>query len=175
MEPPDLVRRDRSVVGLANGLAGRTAEALPLLEQAAGRRRSHQGLRVVYLAEVYLLADRREEALQRASEALALSRDLSERGHEAWALRLHGEIRAHGDPPEAEQAQASYRQAMALAEELGMRPLLAHCHLGLGRLYGRTGKRQQAQEHLTTAISMYREMNMRFWLEPAEAALNELR
>jgi hypothetical protein len=60
---------------------------------------------------------------------------------------------------------------MALAEELGMRPLIAHCHLGLGKLYQRTGKREEAQEHLATATAMYREMDMRFWLEQAEAEL----
>ena len=54
-----------------------------------------------------------------------------------------------------------------------MRPLVAHCHLGLGKLYRRMGKREQAQEHLTTATTMYREMDMRFWLEQAEAELRE--
>jgi hypothetical protein len=62
-----------------------------------------------------------------------------------------------------------YRDALALAGELGMRPLAAHCHLGLGKLYRRTGKREQAQEHLATATMMYREMDMRFWLEKAQA------
>jgi hypothetical protein len=54
-----------------------------------------------------------------------------------------------------------------------MRPLVAHCHLGLGKLYRRTDKREQAQEHLTTATPMYREMDMRFWLEQAEAELRQ--
>ena len=58
---------------------------------------------------------------------------------------------------------------------LGMRPLVAHCHLGLGKLYRRTGKREQAQEHLTTAATMYREMDMRFWLKQAETEIGELR
>ena len=71
-------------------------------------------------------------------------------------------------------AEAHYREALALAEELGMRPLVAHCHLGLGKLYRRTGKREQAREHLTTATTMYREMDMRFWLEQAEAEMSEL-
>ncbi len=59
---------------------------------------------------------------------------------------------------------------MALAGELGMCPLLAHCHLGLGKLYLRIGKRQEAQDHLATAATMYREMDMRFWLKQAESA-----
>ena len=72
------------------------------------------------------------------------------------------------------RGEAHYRQALALAEPRGMRPLVAHCHLGLGKLYRRTGKREQAQEHLTTATTMYREMDMRFWLEQAEAEMREL-
>ena len=73
-----------------------------------------------------------------------------------------------GAPPEAARAEAHYRQALALAGELGMRPLVAHCYLGLGKLYWRTGKRHEAQEHLNTATTMYREMDMRSWLEQAE-------
>ena len=78
-------------------------------------------------------------------------------------------------PPGAEDAPGYYREALALAGELGMRPLVAHCHLGLGTLYRRTGNRQQAQEHLATATTMYRDMDMRFWREQADAALAELR
>ncbi len=109
-----------------------------------------------------------------AERALALSRDQKERGNEAQALRLLGDIASHPDPPDAENGEDHYRQAMTLAEELGMRPLVAHCHLGLGKLYRRTGKREQAQEHLTTATTMYREMDMRFWLEQAEAETKAL-
>ena len=74
----------------------------------------------------------------------------------------------------AEEAEGSYREALALAEELGMRPLVAHCHLGLGKLYARTDQRGQAQKHLTTATTLYREMDMRFWLEQAEAELAQM-
>ena len=80
----------------------------------------------------------------------------------------------HRDRLTRATAERHYRQALALAEELGMRPLVAHCHLGLGKLYRRTGDREQAQEHLTTATTMYREMDMRFWLEQAEAEMREL-
>ena len=75
------------------------------------------------------------------------------------------------DPLEAEHAGEHYRYALALADELGMRPLVAHCRLGLAKLSRRTGRRQEAQEHLTSATTMYREMDMRFWLEQAEAAM----
>ena len=54
-----------------------------------------------------------------------------------------------------------------------MRPLVAHCHLGLAKLYRRTDKREHAREHRTTAATMYREMDMRFWLEQAKAEMRE--
>jgi tetratricopeptide (TPR) repeat protein len=126
---------------------------------------------VVQLAEAYLLADQLENARASADRAVMLARTRGERGYEAHALRLVGEIASRCDPPNFEQAEGHYRQAMALAEELGMRPLVGHCHLGLGKLYRRTGKRELAQGHLTTAATMYREMDMGFWLEKAEAEL----
>ena len=90
---------------------------------------------------------------------------------EAYALRLLGEIAAHSVPPEVEPAEAFYRQALALADELGMRPLLAHCHYGLGILYNRIGRPEQARTELSAAIELYRAMEMTFWLERAEIAL----
>jgi hypothetical protein len=56
-----------------------------------------------------------------------------------------------------------------------MRPLVAHCHLGLGKLYRRTGQRQEAKEFLTTATTMYREMGMTYWLEQTESEMAALR
>jgi len=106
-----------------------------------------------------------------ARRALDLAHRQKERGNEAWALRLLAEIAARADPPDVESADAHYRQALARTEELGMRPLAAHCHLGLGKLYRRTGQREQARDHLTIATTMYREMGMTFWLEQAEAAI----
>ena len=107
-------------------------------------------------------------------QALDLAREHQERGDEAYALRLLGDIQAQRDPPEAEQAEAHYRQALALAEELGMRPLQAHCHRGLGTLYATTGQREQARAELSTAIEMYRAMEMTFWLPETEAALAQV-
>src|SRR4029450_8045797 len=78
---------------------------------------------------------------------------------------------AHTDPPEAEQAEAHYRQALALAEELGMRPLVAHCHRGLGMLYRGTGQQAQARTELLAAVTLYRTMEMTFWLPETKAAL----
>ena len=75
------------------------------------------------------------------------------------------------EPFDPDAAERQYREALVLATELGMRPLVTHCHLGLGKLYRRTGDRAKAQEHLTTATTMYREMGMGFWLEKADAEL----
>jgi tetratricopeptide (TPR) repeat protein len=95
-------------------------------------------------------------------------------GFAAYALHLLGDIATHPDRFDAERGETHYHQALALAEPRGMRPLVAHCHLGLGKLCARTGKREQAREHLTTATTMYREMDMRFWREQAEAELHNL-
>jgi tetratricopeptide (TPR) repeat protein len=163
-------------LGAAYALSGRIAEALPLLEQAVEQATSMQFLAyhtllVIHLSEAYLLAGRLVEARQQAGQALDLSRERKEQGNEAWSLRLLGELAAHGESPDAEQAAAHYRQALALAEELGMRPLQAHCHLGLGTLYARTGQRQPARAELSAAVELYRAMEMHFWLPQAEAAL----
>jgi tetratricopeptide (TPR) repeat protein len=115
-----------------------------------------------------------EEARALAEQALALAHAHQERGHQAYALRLLGEISMHREPPEVDQAEARYRQALALTEELGMRPLLAHCHLGLGRIYMQVHQQEQARVELSTAITLYRAMEMTFWVPSAEAALASL-
>jgi tetratricopeptide (TPR) repeat protein len=135
---------------------------------------SHQSLRVAWQSETYLLAGHMEDALALAVRALALARDHKERGNEAYALRLLGEVAAHRDPPEVERAEAFYHQALALADELGMRPLLAHCHCGLGTLYARIGQRQKARAELSAAMELYRVMDMTFWLSQAEATLAQM-
>ena len=89
------------------------------------------------LGEVYLLADQVEDARACADRAVRLARERGERGHEAWALRLLGEIASHRDRPDVATAEAHYGAALALAYELGMRPLQAHCHRGLGTLYAK--------------------------------------
>jgi len=168
-----------AALGYAYAWAGRVAEALPLLEQAEQRGAAMgtmggQSLWVGYVSEAYLVAGRMQEAVQRAGRALALARDHKERGYQAWALRLLGEVAAHQAPPEIEPAENYYRQALTLAEELGMRPLMAHCHLGLGTLYGATGQREPARAELSTAIEMYQAMEMTFWLPQAEMALAQV-
>jgi tetratricopeptide (TPR) repeat protein len=168
------------VLGAAYVLCGRVDEAVRVLEQVIEQTASRgtmgaQALRLSTLGEAHLRAGRLEEASPLAARALDLARTYQERGYEAYALRLLGEIALHRHPPEVEEAEASYRQALALAEELGMRPLQAHCHLGLGTLYAKTGQQAHAHAELTSAIEMYRDMEMTFWLPQAEAALTQVK
>ena len=109
---------------------------------------------------------RGEEAWQHAHQALDLARPQKTRGDEALTLHQLGVVHAHANPPDIEQAEAHYQQALALAEALGMRPLVAHCHLGLGTLYAQIGRSEQAYAQLSTAITLYRAMDMTFWLPP---------
>jgi class 3 adenylate cyclase/tetratricopeptide (TPR) repeat protein len=163
-----------SLLGYAYAVSGRAAEGLPLVEWAVEQSASTGravglSLWVAWASEAHLRAGGIENASRHAERALDLSRMHRERGHEAWALRLLGEIASHREPPDVEAAGNHYHQALALATELGMRPLVAHCHLGLGQLYRRTGDEAKAQEHLTTATALYREMEMGFWLARVQA------
>jgi tetratricopeptide (TPR) repeat protein len=166
-------------LGAAYTLSGRIAEAVPLLTQAMEQATttataSHQAFCRLSLGEVQMLAGHIEEAQTLAERALALTRAHQERGNEAYVLRLLGDIAMRRDPPEAEQAENGYQQALALAEALGMRPLQAHCHGGLGLLYRKLGRLEQARGELLTAIAMYRTMAMSFWLPQVEDALAQV-
>jgi class 3 adenylate cyclase/tetratricopeptide (TPR) repeat protein len=176
---PGYLPWNAAALGYAYALAGRIAEAIQLLEEAMQRAattgRVGQSFRLAYLSEAYLLAGRMESALELALRALTLSREHKEQGHEAYALRLLGEITSRRAPPDVEQAENHYRQAMALAEELAMHPLLAHCRRGLGALYSCVGRLEQARAELSAAIELYRAMEMPFWLTRAEATLAEAR
>jgi tetratricopeptide (TPR) repeat protein len=162
-----------ATLAAAYALGGRTHEALPLVAGAVEEFRirpvhTRPALVLLCAGTTYLWAGRLDEAGGHARETLELTRRLGARGSEAHALCLAGDIASAGG---AEDAEGDYREALALASTLGMRPLVAHCHLGLGQLYQRTGNGQEAQEHLATATTMYREMDMRFWREQAEAAI----
>jgi class 3 adenylate cyclase/tetratricopeptide (TPR) repeat protein len=160
-----------SRLGYAYALSGRLSEARPLLEEVArsATTMSSMGvgraIQLAWLAEACLLDQQLEPAWERAQEAVSLAKGHGERGHEAWCCRLLGEIASRRDPLDPQAAEDHCRQALTLATELGMRPLVAHCHLGLGRLYRRTGDATKAQAPLATAATMYREMGMSFWLE----------
>jgi class 3 adenylate cyclase/tetratricopeptide (TPR) repeat protein len=168
-----------AALGEAYTLAGRIADAVPLLTQAmeqttAPEMGGLQALCRLPLSEAQPLAGLLQEAHDLAEHTLAHAHEHQERGHEAYALRLLGDIAAHREPSEGEAAVAHYQQALTLAEELGMRPLVAHCHLGLGKLYAKMGQREQARAALSAAIALYRAMDMTFWLPQAEAALAQV-
>src|SRR6266545_1221250 len=179
VDSPRLFHAVRSALGYAYVLSGRSAEVIPLMEEAVegpvmiGSEQG-QSLRTIWLSEAYLLAGREADARGAAERALGLARQHKERGHEAYTLRLLGEIAACEDPPDIGKAENHYRQALALAEELGMRPLIAHCRVGLSKLYRRTGNNEKAKTHLANGVAMMREMEMGVWLENAEAELRKL-
>jgi tetratricopeptide (TPR) repeat protein len=165
-----------SSLGTAYALAGRVTEALPLLNQmrervVTGGRTPYQSLALAELSEAYLLVGHVDEASALAGRLLELSRTHTGRGYQAHAYRLLGDVAIRREPPDIDQATAHYYQALALADELGMRPLLAHCYYGLGILYNRIGRLEQAHAELAAAIELYRAMEMPFWLERAEIAL----
>jgi class 3 adenylate cyclase/tetratricopeptide (TPR) repeat protein len=164
--------RVAAVLAYAYAAAGRASEAMPLLGLA--NERARVPVTSVQLAQGYLLIGKLEEALSLASRALDLSRRHGERGHEAGALYVLGEIVLHADPVAVAKAENHYHQAIALADGIGLRPLLAHCNVGLGKLYRRAGKREDAKRHLANGVAMMREMEMGLWLERAEAELKEL-
>jgi tetratricopeptide (TPR) repeat protein len=159
---------------------GEASEALDRLregEQLAERQEtmgivSFRGWAYHSLGRACLRLGRLDEARRLGDRAVEFSR--SHLGLAAHALHLLGDVATHPDRFDAESGEAHYRNALALAGPRGMRPLVAHCHLGLGKLYGRISKRGQAQDHLNTVTTMYREMEMPFWLEQAEAAQREL-
>jgi tetratricopeptide (TPR) repeat protein len=176
---PSYFRRVAAALGVAYTLVGRIADAVPLLTRAleqttvtgVGFRQARCSLS---LGGVQILAGHLEEARTLAEGALALAREYQERDSQAYALRLLGEIAAHRDPPEVEPAISSYCQALALSEELGMRPLQAHCHRGLGRVYARLGRLEQTRTELSVAIALYRGMEMTFWLPQVEMTLAQV-
>jgi tetratricopeptide (TPR) repeat protein len=166
------------IAGLALAWLDRPIEGLSYLERGVTTLESMGAkfdLSLAYLAwaEGLLLSGNIQDAKRRADRALELAVASDERGNEAGILCLLADISASEAPPALERAISFYEQAKTLAGELGMRPLVAHCHLGLGRLSRRTGKREEAREHLSTAATMYRDMNMGFWLEQAEAEMRE--
>lgn len=162
-------------LGYAYAVSGRVSEGLALVVEALrmGERSSRlgHGFRLNLLSEVSVLAGQPGEAIAAAQRGVEWSRGRHERANEARNLHALAAATAQKDPPDLALADRLFREAATQAEQLSMRPLVAHCHLGLGKLRRRTGKRDQAQEHLGTATTMYREMGMPFWLEQAEAEM----
>jgi uncharacterized protein HemY len=145
---------------------------MPLLELTNERARS-SWLRA-QLAHGYLLVGKLEEANSVANQVLESSLTQGYRGHAARSLYVLAESLLHADDSGRVKAEDHYAHAMALANELRMRPLVAHCHVGLGKLYRRTDDHEKAKKHLARAVAMMREMEMGLWLQKAEAELMEL-
>jgi tetratricopeptide (TPR) repeat protein len=165
------------VLGQAYAQSERFDEALRLFQELVGTSRQEVGevrsSGFCQLGEIYISAGHPAEASERARQALDLARDRKQRGFEALALRLLAEVASYRGRFQPAEAEDYSRRALALAGELGMRPLMATCHLDLGRVYRRIGKHAEAQEHLATATTMFREMDMTHWLEKLEAELRE--
>jgi tetratricopeptide (TPR) repeat protein len=175
MDLPNYFPRVATTLGAAYTLCARIGEAVPLLERGleqamALERVNFQAFCRLPLGEAQLWAGHPEEAQALAEYALAHAHAHQERGNQAHALRLLGEIAAQRDPPEVEQAEASFQQALVLTEALGMRPLVAYCHFGLGMLYAKLDRQGQAHAELSTVIDLYRAMDITFWLPQAESA-----
>jgi class 3 adenylate cyclase/tetratricopeptide (TPR) repeat protein len=172
---PQLFPEAADVLGHAYALSGRIPEAVSILEEALKaleamamfQWRSHVQ---VHLGEAYLLAGRPKDALALAETCLTLTRERGHRGYEAWTLRLLGGIASDHGRPDPATAQAHYGAALNLASELEMRPLVAHCHLDLVDLCRRARERREEQQHLAAATSIYRELDMGFWLQKAKHA-----
>jgi tetratricopeptide (TPR) repeat protein len=161
-----------AILGYAYTKSGRAADGLAFFEQIlelgeSSWMRASQTRTVVMLGEISLAADRLDPAASLATRALALTREYGQRGWEAGALRLLAEIASRRRPRDVVTAETHYRAALAVAEALGMRPLAARCHLGLGSL--RKDQPLEAQAHLDLATTSFREMGMQFWLEQAAA------
>ena len=153
-------------LGTAYMHSGRVADAIPLLERVASQARamnvvSDHLLGAIPLAEAYLLSDRADDATRVALSSLTLARTYGQRGHEAFVHRVLGEIASRRDPASVDEAEAALGRSIELAESLGMRPLVARCHLALGQLHRRQGGPDPAQEHLAIAATMFAEFGMR--------------
>ena len=167
-----------TALGLSYAAMGRLADALPLLEEAvelagAMRLSSAQSPALTALGEARMLAGRLAESLETAQSGLTVAQQNGRRGHEAWALRLLGELAlCRSDAP---LAGDYFARGNALSNALDMRPLSAHCHLGLGRASRMADDREAAEGQLTTAVGLFRDMEMGFWLAQATAERDRLR
>jgi tetratricopeptide (TPR) repeat protein len=171
--------RVAAALGFVYARSGRLSEAFPLLERAVEQAESlrltnMQATFLTWLGETCLMAGRLEDAIRLAETALARARAQKEHGHEAHALRLLGELEARREPPELVKSTDCYRRALALAGELGMRPLVARCHLALGTLDRQAGEHASGARHLDLAVTMFHEMEMRPWLDEALKERREL-
>ena len=165
-----------SFLGAVYLQCGRRSEATTLLENAvaqamAMRVMAYHALSLVYLGQAYRLDGRLSDAQTQAERAIDLSQTQQDHGNEAWAYHLLGETLAQRSAAKLKAAEAAFQQALEQAESCGMRPLQAHCHLGLGKLYTQRGLEHTSRAHteLAAARALYRSLDMPFWLASAEA------
>jgi class 3 adenylate cyclase/tetratricopeptide (TPR) repeat protein len=166
--------RVRGVLGHVLALAGRIAEGEALLDEALSviesmEQGAFHALLLVRRGEAHLRAGHGKDAQACADRALRLARERGQRGYEAWALRLLGESLSRAEVAKLAGAEAHFHEAMALARALDMKPLVAHCHLGLARLFQHRGDGARATEQRGHAMAAYRELDMGFWVAEAEA------
>jgi hypothetical protein len=133
-----------------------------------------QALRMACVSAGYMVADRLEAAEAFAGRGLEFSHESKDQGSQAWLLCILGNLASRRSPFNAELVRANYTTALNLAQKLGMRPVQAHCHLGLGQIHARAKEFPKARSELLSAVELYRAMSMPFWLSKAEAALGEL-
>ena len=165
-----------SRLGFAYTNAGRVVEGLPFLEQgvedsASAGRLAFLSLSTAWLSEGHLLLGHLEKADILAERALKIAKQHKEHAHEAWALKLLGDVALGHNPAKTQLAESYYRHAFAVSLELGMRPLEAHCHAGLGKVFAAVGAAEQARVEMAAAIDLYRSMEMNVWLERADATV----
>jgi tetratricopeptide (TPR) repeat protein len=164
-----------SNLGFAYALAGRLDDAIPLMEKAERQsesigRKAGWSLRLTWLGQACFLAGQVNAAREYGQRALTLATDIGERGYQAWALKLLGEV-AQAQSPDDAQARSYYDQSMLLATQLEIRPLQAHIHLDLGRLLHRENQIDQAKSELSLAATTYRSLEMPIWIAAAEQEL----
>jgi hypothetical protein len=123
-------------------------------------------------AGAYLAAGCLAEATGEVDKGLAMVTERQASGYRGPLLRLQAEILMRQEPLNAETAGERLREALALTTELGMRPEIARCRLGLARLHCRIGGIAAGAEHLAAAVALFRELGATFWAERAEAEVS---
>ena len=169
-DAPFLYAPTAADLGVIYTLSGRAAAGVELGERAVTEaermgRLGRLSLIVTHLGEAYFFAGRRADAAREGERALRLALERGERGNQVYAHRLLGLIAAEDEPPRVEIARHHFGAALALGLALGMRPLIARCHLGLGRLERSLGRADAARRHLAAATALLQAMKMKYWLD----------
>ncbi len=168
-DAPFLYAPTAADLGVIYTLSGRAGAGIELGERAVAEaqrmgRLGRLSLIVTHLGEAYFFAGRCADATREGARALRLAFERGEQGNQVYAHRLLGLIAAEDEAPRVEIARHHFDAALVLAEALGMRPLIARCHLGLGRLERRLGHADAARRHLDAATELLEAMQMKYWL-----------